>query len=70
MEAALVKLINYEIDIREQNMIHSMVKMGAFPHRKAVDAFDFEFKPSINKKQILDFISLRFLKQQEKNSIF
>lgn len=70
VEAALVKLINYEIDIREQNMIHFMVKIGAFPHRKVVDTFDFEFKPSINKKQILDFISLRFLKQQEKNSVF
>ncbi|WP_309411779.1 IS21-like element IS232 family helper ATPase IstB [Bacillus cereus] len=66
---ALVKLTNYEIDVREQNMIHSMVKMGAFPHRKEVDVFDFEFQPSINKQQILDFISLRFLEQQE-NIVF
>jgi DNA replication protein DnaC len=66
----LVKLTNYEIDVREQNnMIHSMVKMGAFPHRKEVDEFDFEFQPSINKQQILDFISLRFLEQQE-NIVF
>ena len=66
---ALVKLTNYEIDVREQNMIHSMVKMGAFPHRKEVDVFDFDFQPSINKQQILDFISLRFLEQQE-NIVF
>ncbi|AOM08789.1 IS21-like element IS232 family helper ATPase IstB [Bacillus thuringiensis] len=66
---ALVKLTNYEIDVREQNMIHSMVKMGAFPHRKEIDAFDFEFQPSINKQQILDFITLRFLEQQE-NIVF
>nr|WLE91037.1 Insertion sequence IS5376 putative ATP-binding protein [Bacillus cereus] len=66
---ALVKLTNYEIDIREQNMIHYMVKMGGFPHRKEIDAFDFEFQPSINKQQILDFISLRFLEQQE-NIVF
>ncbi|MED2935478.1 IS21-like element IS232 family helper ATPase IstB, partial [Bacillus wiedmannii] len=59
----LVKLTNYEIDVREQNMIHSMVKMGAFLHRKEVDEFDFEFQPSINKQQILDFMSLRFLEQ-------
>ena len=62
-------LTNYEIDVREQNMIHSMVKMGAFPHRKEVDVFDFDFQPSINKQQILDFISLRFLEQQE-NIVF
>lgn len=66
---ALVKLTNYEIDMREQNMIHSMVKMGAFPHRKEVDQFDFEFQSSVNKQQILDFISLRFLEAQE-NIVF
>lgn len=66
---ALIKLTNYEIDVREQNMIHSMVKMRAFPHRKEIDAFDFEFQPNINKQQILDFISLRFLEQQE-NIVF
>jgi DNA replication protein DnaC len=67
----LVKLTNYEIDVREQNMIHSMGKWGkgAFPHRKEVDEFNFEFQPSINKQQILDFISLRFLEQQE-NIVF
>ena len=43
--------------------------MGAFPHRKEVDVFDFDFQPSINKQQILDFISLRFLEQQE-NIVF
>ncbi|PGO58654.1 transposase, partial [Bacillus cereus] len=66
---ALVNLTNYGIDTREQNMIHSMVKMGAFPHRKEVDQFDFEFQPSVNKQQILDFISLRFLEAQE-NIVF
>lgn len=66
---ALVKLINYGIDVREQNMIYSMVKMGSFPHRKEVDVFDFEFQPSINKQQSLDFISLRFLEQKE-NIVF
>ncbi|MED3088663.1 ATP-binding protein, partial [Bacillus toyonensis] len=65
----LVKLTNYEIDIREQNMIHSMVKVGAFPHRKEIDEFDFDFQPSVNRQQILDFISLRFLEKHE-NIVF
>ncbi|MEK5069117.1 IS21-like element helper ATPase IstB [Sporosarcina sp. FSL K6-1508] len=65
----LVKLTNYEIDVKEQNMIHSMVKVGAFPHRKEITEFDFEFQPSINKQQISDFISLRFLEAQE-NIVF
>ena len=43
--------------------------MGAFPHRKEVDVFDFDFQPSINKQQILDFIST-FLRTTRKHSIF
>ena len=32
----LIKLTNYEIDLREQKMIHAMVKVGAFPHLKEI----------------------------------
>lgn len=28
----LLKLTDYEIDMREVNMVKSMVKVGAFPH--------------------------------------
>lgn len=65
----LVKLTNYEIDVREKSMINSMVKVGAFPHRKEITEFDFEFQPGINKQQILDFISLRFIEDKQ-NIIF
>lgn len=65
----LVKLTNYEIDVREHNMVQSMVKVGAFPHRKEIKEFDFEFQPSVNKQQILDFVSLRFLEKNE-NIVF
>lgn len=66
---ALVKLSNYEIDVREQNMIHAMVKVGAFPHRKELDDFDYAFQPSVNKQQMLDFASLRFIEGNE-NIVF
>lgn len=66
----LVKLTNYEIDIREQTMINSMVKVGAFPHRKEINEFDFDFQPTVNKQQILDFISLRFIEDKKKYSIY
>ena len=65
----LVKLSNYEIDVREQNMIHAMVKVGAFPHRKELGEFDFEFQPSVNKQQMQDFTSLRFIEGHE-NIVF
>ena len=65
----LIKLTNYEIDVREQNMTQAMVKVGAFPHRKEVKDFDFTFQPSINQEQILDFLTLRFIEQKE-NIVF
>ncbi len=65
----LVKLTNYEIDVREKNMINSMVKVGAFPHLKEVKDFDFEFQPSVKKEQILDFTTLRFIENLE-NIVF
>jgi DNA replication protein DnaC len=65
----LVKLTNYEIDMRERNMINSIVKVGAFPHLKELKDFDFDFQPSINKQQILDFTTLRFIEENE-NIVF
>lgn len=65
----LIKLTNYEIDVREQNMVQSMVKVGAFPHLKEIKDFDFNFQPSLNKQQILDFLTLRFIEKNE-NIVF
>ncbi len=65
----LTKLTSYEIDYKEKNMIRSMVKVGAFPHHKELKDFDFSFQISINKQQILDFETLRFLETQE-NIVF
>lgn len=39
----LVKLTTHEIDFKEANMIRSMVKVGAFPHHKTLNDFDFTF---------------------------
>ncbi|MBU9711144.1 IS21-like element helper ATPase IstB [Evansella tamaricis] len=65
----LIKLTDYEIDMKEINMMTAMVKVGAFPHRKEIKDFEFDFQPSINKQQILDFTTLRFLELKE-NIVF
>ena len=65
----LIKLTNYEIDSKEASMIKAMVKVGAFPHQKELKDFDFTFQPTINKQQILDFETLRFLETAE-NLVF
>lgn len=66
---ALVKLTDYEIDMKEITMVKSMVQVGAFPHHKEIKDFDFDFQPTVNKQQILDFTTLRFLELKE-NIVF
>jgi DNA replication protein DnaC len=65
----LIKLTAYEIDFKEANMIRSMVKVGAFPHHKGLNEFDFAFQPSVNEQQMKDFESLRFIEAME-NIVF
>lgn len=65
----LIKLTNYEIDVREQNMTQSMVKVAGFPHLKEIKDFDFNFQTSVNQQQILDFLTLRFIELNE-NIVF
>lgn len=65
----LIKLTNYEIDYKEASMIKAMVKVGAFPHHKEIKDFDFSFQENINKEQIREFTSHRFLYENE-NIVF
>ena len=65
----LLKLSNYEIDFKEENTARSMIKVGAFPYHKELRDFDFSFQPSINKQQIQDFSTMRFVENHE-NIVF
>src|SRR5690625_4959861 len=65
----LIKLSEYEIDMKEINMVRSMVRVAGFPHHKEIKDFDFSFQPSVNQEQILDFTSLRFIERKE-NIVF
>ena len=58
---ALCELTSKEVEVKNFNAVHAMVKVAAFPHLKELKDFDFEFQPKINKQQFLDFESLRFL---------
>ncbi len=58
---ALLELTNQELEVKNYNATHAMVKVAGFPHLKEVKDFDFNFQPKINKQQFLDFESLRFL---------
>ena len=57
----LCELTSKEVEVKNFNAAHAMVKVAGFPHLKELKGFDFEFQPKINKQQFLDFESLRFL---------
>jgi len=66
---ALLDLTNYEIKRKQERAISSCVKVANFPFIKEINDFDFTYQPSLNKKQIEDFMSLRFIENNE-NIIF
>lgn len=65
----LLKLCNYEIDYKTETASKSMIKAAAFPFVKTIDDYDFEFQPCVNKQDILELATLRFMENAE-NIVF
>lgn len=66
---ALNELTNLEIRFKEEKRANTNVKVANFPFIKTIDDFDFAFQPTINKERILDFLTARFIENQE-NIVF
>lgn len=65
----LFELTNKEVEFRETRAAEINISISNFPYRKTIRDFDFTYQPSINKMQILDLSSLRFLENHD-NIIF
>jgi len=61
----LEKVLEQETQGRQQRRQHMLTRMAAFPCIKTLDEFEFDFNPSINKKQILELASLAFINRHE-----
>ena len=66
---ALCELTSKEVEVKNFNATNAMVKVAGFPHLKEIKDFDFDFQPSVNKAQILEFESLGFIDKKE-NIVF
>jgi DNA replication protein DnaC len=62
---ALKELTEHEIKSKEARAKHACVKVANFPFLKTLNEFEFSFQPSVNKAQILDLGTLRFLEKKE-----
>ena len=58
-----------QVEKKRANLVTHSVLMAGFPKVKTLAEFDFDYQPSINRQQIYDFNSLRFLEKQE-NIVF
>ena len=59
------ELTEAEINFREERAKQINLMISHFPFHKTLDDFDFTYQPSINKSQILDLTSLRFVDETE-----
>lgn len=61
----LKELTNEEITFRDERARLINLKISHFPFHKTIDEFDFSYQPSINKNQILDLMTLRFIENND-----
>lgn len=66
---ALYELSELEINAKKERAMNACVKVANFPFLKALDDFNFDFQPTVNKQQLLDLSTLRFIENNE-NIIF
>lgn len=65
----LYDLTTEEIKFRDDRAKRINITVSSFPYLKTINDFDFSYQPSINKQQILDLATLRFMEVKE-NVIF
>lgn len=58
-----VSLLEREIDSRKERSLARRIKHAHFPEIATLEAFDWDFNPSIDKETILDLAKLNFLKR-------
>ena len=69
LQDSLIELTDAEIAFRDERARKINITVSHFPYIKTVQDFDFSYQPTINKEQIMDFLSLRFI-EQKSNIIF
>ena len=66
---SLYELTQLEVDFKAEQAITGCVKVANFPYLKEINEFDFSFQPSLDKRLIMDLMTLRFIEKAE-NIIF
>lgn len=62
-------IFDEEAKEKRKRAYEKQVQMSGFPIKKTLDDFDFTFQPSIDKRQIEELATMRFLESRE-NIVF
>lgn len=62
-------IFSTEARAKKGRAVESQIQMSAFPFRKTMEMFDFSFQPSIDKSQIDELCTMRFVENKE-NVVF
>lgn len=60
----LESLLEKELFLKEENRRLRWIQQAHFPCKKTLNGFDFSFQPSIDKRQIFDLASGRYISQK------
>jgi len=58
-------ILQDELLIRNERLIERRIKAAAFREQKTLDDFDWQFNPSIKRKQIYDLATGRFIREKK-----
>ncbi len=61
----LATLVTDELERRKERLLNRRLKAARFPMPKTLDEFDFSFNPAINKRQIRELATCRFVHSAE-----
>ena len=69
LQDSLLELTKAEIEFRDERAKKINIVVSNFPYIRTINQFDFSYQPTINKNQILDLASLRFI-EEKTNIVF
>jgi len=61
----LKDLTDMELEAKKIRSAKSRIGIANFPYERTIQDFDFDYQPSINKREIQDLATLRFIEQKQ-----
>lgn len=65
VQDAMIHITDREIKLRNHRAAQVQITVSHFPYERTLDDYDFNFQPCVNKAEIKDLATLRFLEQSE-----